>query len=94
MRRVALLVVAALALIPSSAQAGDRYNSKPYRDLVTVPGMVQHEQALQSIADANNGTRVAGSPGNDQTVDYIYNTMSALPGWTVKKAGSNPLAVM
>jgi Zn-dependent M28 family amino/carboxypeptidase len=85
LRRVALLVVAALALIPSSAQAGDRYNSKPYRDLVTVPGMVQHEQALQSIADANNGTRVAGSPGNDQTVDYIYNTMSALPGWTVRK---------
>ena len=28
---------------------------------------------------------MAGSPGNDQTVDYIYNTMSAVPGWTVKK---------
>jgi Zn-dependent M28 family amino/carboxypeptidase len=51
---------------------------------VTVPNMLQHEQALQNIATANGGTRVAGSPGNDQTVDYIASTMTGA-GWAVQK---------
>jgi Zn-dependent M28 family amino/carboxypeptidase len=72
------------ALLPAVAAAAERYNSRPYRQIVTVPNMLQHERALQGIADANNGTRVAGSPGNDATVDYIYDTMVA-DGWSVKK---------
>jgi Zn-dependent M28 family amino/carboxypeptidase len=72
------------ALLPAAASASERYNSRPYRQLVTVPNMLVHEHALQSIADANNGTRVAGSSGNDQTVDYIYDTMVA-DGWAVRK---------
>ena len=39
------------------------------RQIVTVPNMMQHEQALQSIANANGGTRLAGTAGNVATVD-------------------------
>ena len=30
-----------------------------------------HLQKLQDIADANGGTRVAGSPGYDASVEYV-----------------------
>jgi Zn-dependent M28 family amino/carboxypeptidase len=72
------------ALLPAGASAGDRYNSRPYRQIVTVPNMLQHEQVLQSIANANGGTRLAGTSGNVQTVDYIASTMTAA-GWAVQK---------
>jgi hypothetical protein len=38
---------------------------------VTVPGIRQHLNALQRIADANGGTRAAGTPGNVATVNYL-----------------------
>ena len=41
------------------------------RKIVTVKGMLKHENAFQSIADANGGTRVAGTAGYDQSVDYV-----------------------
>lgn len=34
-------------------------------------GAFTHLQALQGIADRNNGNRVSGSPGYDQSVDYV-----------------------
>lgn len=72
------------ALLPAAASAADRYNSRPYRQIVTVPNILQHEQALQDIADAHNGTRLAGTSGNVATVDYIFSTMTA-DGWAVQK---------
>jgi Zn-dependent M28 family amino/carboxypeptidase len=84
MRRVLLAVAAFAVLVPASAQAADRFNSTPYRKAVTVPNILQHEFKLQQIADNNGGTRVAGSPGNDKTANYIVSTMRAA-GWKVKK---------
>lgn len=84
MRRVLLAVVAACVLVPASAQASDHYNSTPFRKAVTVPNMLQHEYQLQAIADRNGGTRLAGTKGNDQTVNYIARTMRGA-GWKVKK---------
>jgi Zn-dependent M28 family amino/carboxypeptidase len=85
MRRVLLAAAVAMSLTaPAAAHAADRYNSTPLRKAVTVPNMLQHEYALQQIADANGGTRVAGSPGNDKTVNYIVQQMRQT-GWTVKK---------
>lgn len=75
---------AIVALAPVTASASDVYNSQPYRNKVTVSHILQHEQALQKIADANGGTRVAGSSGNVATVDYIASTMTA-DGWAVQK---------
>jgi Zn-dependent M28 family amino/carboxypeptidase len=84
MRRVLLAVAAVAVLVPASAQAADRFNSAPYRKAVTVPNMLQHEYKLQQFADQNGGTRVAGSPGNDKTANYIASTMRSA-GWKVKK---------
>jgi Zn-dependent M28 family amino/carboxypeptidase len=84
MRRVLLAVAACAVLVPASAHAADRFNSTPYRSSVTVPNILQHEYKLQQIADNNGGTRLAGTPGNDKTVNYIATTMRGA-GWTVKK---------
>lgn len=77
----AVLVV---AILPTSASASETYNSRPYRQNVTVANIMEHERALQAIADANGGNRVAGSAGNVATVDYIASTMQA-DGWSVQK---------
>lgn len=85
MRR-AIWIFASLALVaallPVAASAGDRFNSRPYRQIVTVPNILQHEQQLQSFADANDDTRLAGTPGNQASIDYIAATMAA-DGWSV-----------
>jgi aminopeptidase Y len=39
-------------------------------ECVTLDGVRVHQLALQAIADDNNGTRVSGSPGYDQSVAY------------------------
>jgi hypothetical protein len=84
MRRVLLAAAAIAVLVPASAQAADRFNSAPYRQAVTVPNILQHEFQLQQIADRNGGTRLAGTPGNDQTVNYVARTMRDA-GWKVRK---------
>jgi Zn-dependent M28 family amino/carboxypeptidase len=38
---------------------------------VSLDGTMVHLQELQDIADANGGTRVAGSPGYDASVEYV-----------------------
>jgi Zn-dependent M28 family amino/carboxypeptidase len=85
-RRVLLAVgFAAVMVAPATAQAADRFNSTPYRKLITVPNMLQHSYALQDIAD-RSGThnRVAGSLANKRTVNYIVDQMRDA-GWTTKK---------
>jgi aminopeptidase Y len=44
---------------------------------VSVEGVREHQAALQAIADANNGTRVSGTVGYDQSVDYVVARLSA-----------------
>jgi Zn-dependent M28 family amino/carboxypeptidase len=46
-------------------------------DCVTVDGVRAHQAVFQSIADANGGTRHSGSPGYDQSVDYVASTMES-----------------
>ena len=84
MRRalMAAVTVAVLAL-PGVAQAQDVFNSKPYRQKVTVKNMLVHERALQRFADQNGGTRAAGTPGNTATTDYVLKTMRKA-GWDAK----------
>jgi hypothetical protein len=40
-------------------------------DEVTVEGMLEHLEELQAIADAHDGTRVAGSPGFGASARYV-----------------------
>ncbi|MCD6032541.1 MAG: Aminopeptidase, partial [Thermomicrobiales bacterium] len=46
-------------------------DSAKLRRAVTTAGVMEHLKAFQDIANANGGTRVAGSPGYDASVDYV-----------------------
>lgn len=56
----------------SGASCATRVNNTDQKLLqcITLEGVRAHQAALQAIADANNGTRVSGSPGYDASVDY------------------------
>ena len=57
---------------PTQAQCNNRVNNTANRllECVNVAGVRQHLATLQRIADANGGTRSAGTPGYDASVDY------------------------
>lgn len=72
----AVAVTSAVALggslaVAGTVQAAVTVNTQPLRHEVTVAGVMEHLQALQDIADANGGTRQAGTPGHDASVDYV-----------------------
>jgi Zn-dependent M28 family amino/carboxypeptidase len=76
---VSLLAV----MVAAPAAAGppcDRRNNNTAKKLlecVTVEGVREHQAALQAIADANGGTRAAGTPGYDASVAYVAETLAA-----------------
>ena len=79
MRRALLAVCGALVatLLPSStaiAKPPDVDSSK-LEAAVTVAGIVEHQQALQHIADLNGGTRETTTPGYTASVAYVRTTM-------------------
>ena len=44
---------------------------------MTVANIRAHQQEFQNIADANDGTRVAGTAGHDQSAEYVFNVLDA-----------------
>ena len=46
-------------------------------DCVTLDGVREHQAALQDIADDNGGTRVSGTAGYDESVDYAAGVLEA-----------------
>ena len=63
-----MAVLACVAIAPAATTAASDPAAQ-MRKIITVKGMLKHENAFQSIADANGGTRVAGTAGYDQSVD-------------------------
>ena len=63
----------------SSAACANRVNNTFDKLLqcVTLEGVRAHQAALQAIADANGGTRAAGTPGYDKSVEYVAAQMRA-----------------
>jgi Zn-dependent M28 family amino/carboxypeptidase len=63
----------------ADASCNSRVNNTPEKLLqcVTLAGVRRHQAALQGIADANGGTRAAGTPGYEQSVQYIVGQMTA-----------------
>lgn len=61
------------------AACGSRTNNtqRTLLECVTLEGVREHQWALQSIADANNGTRATGTSGYDESVDYVVETLEA-----------------
>ena len=57
-------VVAALACgVPAAAAKPPDVDATRLEQLVTVEGVLEHQKALQEIADANGGTRHTRTPG-------------------------------
>jgi hypothetical protein len=74
----AVIVAASLTVAPiaGSADAPPGQAAKLVK-AGTLSGLKSHEQALQAIATANGGTRSAGTPGFDASVDYVVSKLEA-----------------
>jgi Zn-dependent M28 family amino/carboxypeptidase len=81
---IALLPATAASAAPSQAACDSRNNNtyEKILECVRLSEVLEHEEAFQAIADANGGTRAAGTPGYDASVDYVVDTLEAA-GWTV-----------
>ena len=74
------LVLASAAIYVVRARDTDAGTAPASRDLpqrVTIQGIRKHLEALQRIANDNGGTRYAGSPGFDASVDYVAKRLEA-----------------
>ena len=71
---VAVLVTAGLSA-PSGAAVGT--DTSELREAVTVAGLRAHQAALQAIADENGGTRASGTPGYDESAEYVASVLDA-----------------
>ena len=79
---------------PAAATAGaapaceERTNNTVAKltDCVTLEGVMEHLQAFQDVADANDDTRASGTPGYTASVDYVQKRLEAA-GWTVSRQG-------
>jgi hypothetical protein len=69
---------------------------------IRIEDVMSHLNELQNIATANNGTRAVGTPGFNQTLDYIANTLSSRTNLRVNKTffyvrdfvlASNPILI-
>lgn len=73
----ATLLLAAAGPALGAADKANNNTSKKLRAAVSAEGMSEHLRALQAIADANNGTRVSGSPGFADSADYAVSVFQA-----------------
>jgi hypothetical protein len=78
------LAATAAAFFSSEASAGpqsceSRVNNThaKLQECVTLEGVREHQAAFQAIADANGGTRAAGTSGYDASVGYVVDRMIA-----------------
>ncbi len=69
-------------ILVSLPAARGQVETSAFRDAVTLANILSHQQELQSIADANGGTRAAGTPGYDASVAYVRQQLEAA-GYTV-----------
>jgi Zn-dependent M28 family amino/carboxypeptidase len=72
------LVVGAFAYAPAVVEAGPKAcdnrvnnNNSKLLQCVTLEGVREHQAALQEIADDNGGTRASGTPGYEESVEYV-----------------------
>jgi len=75
-------VICASALLVASTEASaapkdPNAASKKFRKAVTPGGIGLHLDALQEVADANDGTRASGTPGYAASKDYVVKELRA-----------------
>ncbi len=76
------VAIATLTLAGAAQAKPPDVNSDKLERAVTVPGIVEHQRALQNIADMNGGTRHTETPGYTASVAYVRETMKRA-GWNV-----------
>ncbi len=81
---MALLPATAASAAPSQTACDNRDNNTYSKllECVRLTEVREHQAALQDIADDNGGTRAAGTPGYDASVDYVVDTLESA-GWDV-----------
>lgn len=67
----AAAAVGTTLILSGPAVAAPVTDTTELRDAVTTAGVMTHLTEFQAIADANGGTRAAGTPGHDASVDYV-----------------------
>src|SRR4051794_36804689 len=70
-----------LAAAPAAVAKPEDVDSTRLEQLVTVPGITEHQKALQNIADLNGGTRYTRTAGYTASAAYVKATL--------EKAGYN-----
>lgn len=71
-RVLALFAVAVCALVVAQAvPSATPIDSTELRESVTAAGILDHEEAFQAIADANDDTRAASTAGYDASLAYV-----------------------
>jgi Zn-dependent M28 family amino/carboxypeptidase len=77
-RAASLAAATALLVVPAAAQAKPQdIDSTALRKAVTTEGIVQHQRALQIIANDNGGTRDTSTPGYQASVAYVRAKMES-----------------
>lgn len=71
---------------PASCEFRTSDNFKKLLECVTLEGVREHQAAFQAIANANGGTRLAGTNGYEESVDYVVERMTAA-GYNVSLNG-------
>jgi Zn-dependent M28 family amino/carboxypeptidase len=77
---IVLILLAAVQIASAGSEACDERVNNTHDKLlecVTLEGVRAHQAALQAVADANGGTRQAGTSGYDASVDYVVDTLEA-----------------
>ena len=71
------IATAGLVYVPAAQAAPKGCDSRTNNSVsklltcVTLEGVLEHEEALQEIADENDGNRASGTSGYDASVDYV-----------------------
>jgi Zn-dependent M28 family amino/carboxypeptidase len=70
---------AAAAADPIAGICESRTNNSQQKllECMTLEGVREHQAAFQAIADANGDTRASGTPGYEESVDYVVERMTA-----------------
>lgn len=74
---VAATAVATVLLAPTAATAAPTADSEAFRASVTLDGIREHLEALQDVADLNDGNRASGTSGYEDSGDYVESVLEA-----------------
>jgi Zn-dependent M28 family amino/carboxypeptidase len=76
-RTAALAIVLGLLALNGCGNASEKQSdyANQLKARISTDALMAHLQRLQTIADANGGTRQTGTPGYDASVDYVVKTL-------------------